>query len=65
MDTRCLVQIHGGHARVREADLVLDNARDIVRVRDERSPVVAGLVLQHLQRQRACLFNQIVHQRSA
>ena len=62
MDAGRLVQIHRGHARIRETDLVLDDAGHVVGVREERGPVVAGLVLQHLLRQRAGLFNDIVHQ---
>ena len=61
MGPRGLVQVHGGNAGVREADFVLHDMRDVVRMADERGPVEAGFVLQRLQRHRAGLFNQSFH----
>ena len=62
MDAGGFVEIDGSHAGVREADLVFDDPGHLVRVSDERGPVVPGLVLQCLQRHCAGFFDQIVHQ---
>ena len=61
VDSRGLVKVYGGDARLRQAYLVLDDFRHVVGMLDERDPVVACLVLERREGHLPRLCYKIVH----